>query len=273
MTGCMQNSLLLGPFDSLEYFRKILSKEKERKEHDKKTKYLTEGKHRNRGVICHCTGFKCYAHYGGIPSGNILHCVGSHLPAVYRRRIFFHSKNIKTEQKNTDPSVISSLKIPSVTGSCSHMTGTGLGAILFGPTAAGVLGLIVLLFQAILLAHGGLTTLGANTFSMAIAGPFLSYGIYKLCQKLNVNRKVAVFLAAFFGDLFTYCVTSLQLAMAYPSEAGGVGASAVKFLGVFAPTQLPLAVMEGLLTVVIVIALESYAKPELKAVGFLKEEK
>ena len=169
--------------------------------------------------------------------------------------------------------IISSLKIPSVTGSCSHMTGTGLGAILFGPTAAGVLGLIVLLFQAILLAHGGLTTLGANTFSMAIAGPFLSYGIYKLCQKLNVNRKVAVFLAAFFGDLFTYCVTSLQLAMAYPSEAGGVGASAVKFLGVFAPTQLPLAVMEGLLTVVIVIALESYAKPELKAVGFLKEEK
>ena len=99
--------------------------------------------------------------------------------------------------------VISSLKIPSVTGSCSHMTGTGLGAILFGPTAAGVLGLIVLLFQAILLAHGGLTTLGANTFSMAIAGPFLSYGIYKLCQKLNVNRKVAVFLAAFFGDVFT----------------------------------------------------------------------
>ena len=56
--------------------------------------------------------------------------------------------------------------------------------------------------------------------------------------------------------------------------AGGGGpASAVKFLGVFAPTQLPLAVMEGLLTVVIVIALESYAKPELKAVGFLKEEK
>ena len=28
--------------------------------------------------------------------------------------------------------VLSSLKIPSVTGSCSHMTGTGLGAILFG---------------------------------------------------------------------------------------------------------------------------------------------
>lgn len=169
--------------------------------------------------------------------------------------------------------VISSLKIPSVTGSCSHMTGTGLGAILFGPATVSVLGLVVLIFQAILLAHGGLTTLGANTFSMAVAGPLVSFGLYKLCSKLNINRKVSVFLAACLGDLLTYCVTSIQLAMAYPSESGGMAASAVKFLGVFAPTQLPLSVIEGLLTVVVVIALESYAKPELRAVGFLKEVK
>lgn len=169
--------------------------------------------------------------------------------------------------------VISSLKIPSVTGSCSHMTGTGLGAILFGPSVVGILGLIVLIFQAILLAHGGLTTLGANTFSMAIAGPFLSYGIYKLCGKLKINRRISVFLSAALGDLFTYCVTSIQLAIAFPSENGGVLASAVKFLGVFAPTQLPLAVIEGLLTVVIVIGLENYADKELGLIGFIKKDK
>lgn len=168
--------------------------------------------------------------------------------------------------------VISSLKIPSVTGSCSHMTGTGLGAILFSPSAVSVLGIIVLLFQAILLAHGGLTTLGANTFSMAIAGPFLSFAVYKLCQKLKVNRKVSIFLAAMLGDIFTYCVTSFQLAMAYPSESGGMAASAVKFLGVFAPTQLPLAVIEGILTVIIIIGLETYAMPELRSIGFIKEK-
>ena len=67
--------------------------------------------------------------------------------------------------------VLSALKIPSVTGSCSHPTGVGLGAILFGPSAMAVIGVIILLFQALLLAHGGLTTLGANTFSMAIVGP------------------------------------------------------------------------------------------------------
>lgn len=169
--------------------------------------------------------------------------------------------------------VLSSLKIPSVTGSCSHMTGTGLGALLFGPFAVSILGIIVLIFQAIMLAHGGITTLGANTFSMAIAGPILSYVLYILLKKVKVNRKVSIFIAAALGDLFTYCVTSFQLAIAYPSQNGGVLASVFKFLGVFAPTQVPLAIIEGILTVIIIIGLETYAKSELSAIGFLKGEK
>lgn len=168
--------------------------------------------------------------------------------------------------------VISSLKIPSVTGSCSHMTGTGLSAILFGPMASSVLGIIVLLFQAILLAHGGLTSLGANTFSMAIAGPIFAFLLYRFGKSINLNRKVNIFLAAALGDLFTYCVTSIQLAMAYPSETGGIMASAVKFLAVFAPTQFPLAIIEGILTVIIIIGMESFAAPELEEIGFMKKE-
>ena len=168
--------------------------------------------------------------------------------------------------------VISSLKIPSVTGSCSHMTGTGLGAILFGPSAVSILGLIVLVFQAILLAHGGLTTIGANTFSMAIAGPFVSYGIWVICKKANINKKVAVFLAATLGDLFTYCVTAVQMAMAHHADTT-IGAAMGKFLLVFAPTQVPLAIIEGIITVLIVMGLETYAKPELRSIGFLKEAK
>ena len=166
--------------------------------------------------------------------------------------------------------VISSLKIPSVTGSCSHMTGTGLSAILFGPAITSVLGIIVLLFQAILLAHGGLTTIGANTFSMAVIGPLLSWILYKAGKKAGLNRKVTIFIAAALGDMLTYIVTSLQLAVAYPSEAGGFMASAVKFLGVFAPTQIPLAVVEGILTVLIVIGMESFAKPELNEIAYLE---
>ena len=163
--------------------------------------------------------------------------------------------------------VISSLKIPSVTGSCSHMTGTGLGAMLFGPCITSILGLIVLVFQAVLLAHGGLTTLGANCFSMAIAGPIVSWLVYKGLKSAGVNKKVTIFLAAFFGDLFTYCVTSVELAAAY--HAGGFAAALVKFLANFAATQIPLAIIEGILTVVIVIGLETYASEELKELSFV----
>lgn len=167
--------------------------------------------------------------------------------------------------------VLSALKIPSVTGSSSHPTGTGLAAILFGPFVTAVLGIIVLLFQATLLAHGGLTTLGANTFSMAVAGPLVSWGIFALCKKCRLNRLVSVFLAASLGDLFTYCITSIQLGLDHPSEVGGVMASIVRFMGVFAVTQIPLAIVEGLLTVVVVMGLEAYAKPELTEIGYLKE--
>ena len=159
--------------------------------------------------------------------------------------------------------VLSALKIPSITASSSHPTGTGLGAVLSGPAA-----IIVLLFQALLLAHGGLTTLGANTFSMAIAGPFLSYGVWRLCRKCKVNKSVSVFLATCLGDLFTYCVTSVQLGLAHPAAEGGVMASITTFMGIFAVTQIPLAIVEGLLSVAVMLALESYASSELSELAY-----
>lgn len=168
--------------------------------------------------------------------------------------------------------VLSALKIPSVTGSSSHPTGTGLGAVLFGPTAMSVLGCIVLLFQALLLAHGGITTLGANTFSMAIVGPFAAYGIYKLAGKFHAPKSISVFLAAFFSDLLTYVTTSLQLALAFPAGQGGVMVSALKFLGIFAVTQVPLAISEGLLTVVVFNFLTAYSKQELTLLNVIEKK-
>ena len=165
--------------------------------------------------------------------------------------------------------VLSALKLPSVTGSCSHPTGVGLGTILFGPSAMSLIGVIILLFQAILLAHGGLTTLGANTFSMAVAGPFAAYGVFLILKKLKVKTAVCVFAAAFLGDLFTYIVTSFQLAFAFPDSGGGVLVSLVKFRGVFAITQLPLAISEGILTVIIYEGIKKYASKELKTLGAL----
>ncbi len=160
--------------------------------------------------------------------------------------------------------VLSALKLPSVTGSCSHPTGVGLGAILFGALPMVVIGTIVLLFQALLLAHGGITTLGANVFSMAIVGPFVAVLVYKLLKKAKVNRSVCVFSAAFLGNVLTYVTTSVQLGVAFPDATGGFVASTLEFLGIFALTQLPIAVSEGLLTVIVFGLLEKYNKKTLE---------
>lgn len=168
--------------------------------------------------------------------------------------------------------VLSALKIPSVTGSCSHPTGVGLGAILFGPTAMSVIGCIVLLFQALLLAHGGITTLGANTFSMGVVGPLVSYGVFHLLKNTGRPRWLALFLAASLGNLSTYVTTSFQLALAFPSETGGVIFSLTKFLGVFVLTQVPLAISEGILTVFIFNQLTVYSSNELRELSLLPKE-
>mgnify|MGYP001228179227 CR=1 FL=1 len=162
--------------------------------------------------------------------------------------------------------VLSALKLPSVTGSCSHPTGTGLGAILFGPFVMSILGGIVLLFQALLLAHGGLTTLGANTVSMGIVGPLVAWGVSKGLRG-RLSEGMVVFLAAALANLLIYVTTSAQLALAYPDPVGGFAASFAKFGAIFAVTQIPLAISEGILTVLIFRALRQTATAELETLG------
>ncbi len=168
---------------------------------------------------------------------------------------------------------LSALKLPSTTGSCSHPTGIALGAILFGPAAMTVLGSIVLLFQALLLAHGGLTTLGANVFSMAIAGAWVALLTFRVARRVGIPFGGAVFLAATLANLATYCVTSAQLAWAFPDPASGFVGALAKFLGVIAVTQVPLALSEGLLTVVVLNMLVTYDRAQLGQLVALPEEK
>jgi cobalt/nickel transport system permease protein len=158
--------------------------------------------------------------------------------------------------------ILSALKLPSVTGSSSHPTGTGFSAILFGPIVTSVISTIVLLFQAIFLGHGGITTLGANVFSMGIAGPFAAFLVYKIVNKKS--NKLAIFLGAAIGDLTTYIVTSFQLALAFPDKSGGILISFGKFASIFAITQVPIAIIEGILTVIIFNFANRYAASDIK---------
>jgi cobalt/nickel transport system permease protein len=163
--------------------------------------------------------------------------------------------------------VLSALKIPSVTGSSSHPTGTGLGTILFGPFVVGILGTIALIFQALLVAHGGFSTLGANAMSMAIGGPLVTYYLIWLPLRGRAPTWLTVFAVAFVADVATYLITTTQLALAFPDPISGFLGSWITFAGIFAITQIPLGIAEGILTILIFNALQSTASNELKELG------
>jgi len=155
---------------------------------------------------------------------------------------------------------LTALKMPSVTGSSSHPVGTVLGVFLLGPGEMPVLAAIGLLFQALLLAHGGLTTFGANLFSLGVVGPIVTWLLFRALRMAGLRWELSCGLAALAGDLATYLTTSLQLALAFPAPAGGIVASFLKFAGIFSLAQVPIAAAEAILTVMVLRNLSQYLK-------------
>jgi cobalt/nickel transport system permease protein len=197
----------------------------------------------------------------------ISHCIGWGLaalpPAVLSVRAITKQMEAKRENRVLLAAsaaflfTLSSLRMPSITGSSSHPTGTAVGTYLFGPEAMPALALITLVFQALLLAHGGLTTLGANLFSLGVVGPWVTYLFLKFTSKAGRNGARGIFVATVAGDLATYFTTAVQLGLAYPSAHGGFLASFLKFSGIFMITQIPISIAEGMLTVALLGSLSA----------------
>ncbi|CCC39887.1 energy-coupling factor ABC transporter permease [Haloquadratum walsbyi] len=149
--------------------------------------------------------------------------------------------------------ILSALKFPSVTGSTSHPTGTGLLVVLFGPAVTAFTATIVLLYQALLLAHGGITTLGANVVAMGIIGPTVGWTAYQIIRPYTSLER-ATFIAAVLTDWTTYLVTSLQLGAAFPAGDGldAIIISALDFAAIFTLTQVPIGILEGILAAAVI---------------------
>jgi cobalt/nickel transport system permease protein len=144
--------------------------------------------------------------------------------------------------------VISCMPIPVPTaGTCSHPCGTGMAAILIGPALTVVVSSVALLLQALFLSHGGLTTLGGNIMSMGIVGGFTGWAVFRLSRRVGLPVFVAAFLCGLLSDWATYATTSFELASALHGDGSFLKMFAT--IGVsFLPTQLPLGILEGVIT-------------------------
>ncbi|MFH1021452.1 MAG: energy-coupling factor ABC transporter permease [Pseudomonadota bacterium] len=151
--------------------------------------------------------------------------------------------------------IISCMPVPvPVAGTCSHPCGTGMAAILLGPFVSSLIAAVALLLQALFLSHGGLSTWGANIFSMGVIGSMAGYFTFKGLRAMGAPLGLAAFFAGLQADWATYLATSVEL-------ASGIRGSEPflplleKILLAFIPTQLPLGILEGAMTAGMVMLL------------------
>jgi cobalt/nickel transport system permease protein len=90
--------------------------------------------------------------------------------------------------------IVMMFNVPLPGGTTGHALGVTVGAIVLGPWASTLAISLALAIQALLFGDGGITTLGANSFNMAILGSFVAYGVYRLLTlgaEVGARRRAA----------------------------------------------------------------------------------
>ena len=90
--------------------------------------------------------------------------------------------------------------LPLPGGTTGHAVGVSIAAIVLGPWASILAVSIALLIQALFFGDGGITTLGANCFNMAIVGSLVAYLVYRfLAGRAAITSSRRVVAAALAG--------------------------------------------------------------------------
>ncbi|MEN2986333.1 MAG: cobalt transporter CbiM [Thermodesulfovibrionaceae bacterium] len=134
----------------------------------------------------------------------------------------------------------------------AHLVLNGLVGILLGWAAFPSI-FVALLLQTVLFQFGGFTTLGINTFSMAMPSVF-SYYIFR---GLLHRGKNIVFLGGFLGGALALVVAAAFISIALVITEKSFTAVA----GTFFIMHLPVSIIEGIITGFVVVYLKK-VKPE-----------
>jgi cobalt/nickel transport system permease protein len=168
--------------------------------------------------------------------------------------------------------IISCMPIPVPTaGSCSHPCGTAISGILVGPAISILVAAVALLIQALFLAHGGLSTWGANIISMGVMGSFAGFLTFRALRSMKINLAVSGFVAGLLADWATYFTTSIELASGIKGDSPFMPLF-WKILIAFIPTQLPLGILEGAMTAGMIVLLYKKRPDLLVRMKVLKAE-
>lgn len=108
--------------------------------------------------------------------------------------------------------VIMMFNIPIPDGTTAHAVGGTLLAIALGPWAASLTLTAALVVQAVFFGDGGILSLGANVFSMAVVLPFAGYWLHRMFSR-RLPASVAAFISAYLGILAAALATAVVLGL------------------------------------------------------------
>ncbi|HML04495.1 MAG TPA: cobalt transporter CbiM, partial [Methanobacterium sp.] len=153
--------------------------------------------------------------------------------------------------------VIMSMNIPIAFGTSGHMVGGALIALVFcAPEAAVIVFTIVLLAQALIFGDGGITVIGANVLNMGIIGGCAGLYGFKALRKI-VGKIPAIAIASWLSIFLAAEAVAVEMWLAgtFPLIPG------LEAMGIY---HALIGIIEAILTVVIIVALES-VRPDLLA--------
>lgn len=113
--------------------------------------------------------------------------------------------------------VVMMFNLPLPGGTTAHAVGIAVAAIVLGPWGAILALSIALTIQALLFGDGGITTLGANCFNMAIAGSLTAAAIYRLVAGRSESgarrRVIAAAVAGYISINVAALLTAIEFGL------------------------------------------------------------
>jgi cobalt/nickel transport system permease protein len=168
--------------------------------------------------------------------------------------------------------------VPLPGGTTGHAVGAALAAIVLGPEVAVIAISIALIIQALFFGDGGILSIGANCFNMAIIGSYVASAVYQAFSKgtdmTSIRRPIgaaiggwlglttgAFFAAVEFGiqPLLFKAVDGSPLYAPYPLS--------VALPAMLIPHMLVASVIDGGVTALIIFYLQRFNVHVLEAAG------
>jgi cobalt/nickel transport system permease protein len=140
--------------------------------------------------------------------------------------------------------VLMMFNLPLPGGTTGHALGVTIAAIVLGPSGAILAISIAIAIQALFFGDGGITTLGANCFNMAIIGSLVAYASYRVIAAdaaiMSRRRWIAAGIAGYLASNAAAFVTAVEFGIQpmFFHDGRGVPLYAPYGLGVAIPAMM-----------------------------------